>query len=57
MERKPFYCAKFCTVAEIFEFIFGHKFNDIYFFKSPKLPKHSKTSNLFCQISSMPWLK
>jgi len=33
--------------------------NSTIFFlkKSPKLPKDSKTSNLFCQISSMPWLK
>jgi len=37
MERKPVYCAKFCTVAEIFEFIFGHKFNDIFFKKIAKI--------------------
>jgi hypothetical protein len=53
MERKPVYCAKFCTVAEFLEFILITNSTIFIFKKSPKLPKDSKTSNLFCQISSM----
>ncbi len=46
MERKPVYCAKLCTVAEIFEFIFGHKFNDIYFLNRQNFQKILK--HLIC---------
>jgi hypothetical protein len=45
MERKPVYCAKFCTVAKKFEFILVTNSMIFIFKKSPKLPKDSKTSN------------